>query len=90
MQDIEFDDGSHVLLRKLEREYDPTSRMAAAQIVEETRERGELITGLLFVDTAAQDLCGREHMTKTPLAQLREEDLRISREEWAKLTAPSA
>ncbi|HEY9086138.1 MAG TPA: 2-oxoacid:ferredoxin oxidoreductase subunit beta [Candidatus Tyrphobacter sp.] len=88
-QDIEFDDGSRVILRKLEREYDPTKRLAALEVIHERRERGELVTGLLFVDTAAQDLCEREHMTETPLAHLHEEDLRISREDWAKLTAPS-
>ncbi len=90
VQDIEFDDGSHVLLRKIEREYDPKKRLGALEVIHETRERGELVTGLLFIDTAAQDLCEREHMTKTPLAQLREDDLRIGREEWTRLMAPSA
>lgn len=89
VQDIAFDDGSHVLLRKLERDYDPTSRLGALQVIHETSDRGELVTGLLFIDTAAQDLCAREHLTKTPLAQLKEGDLRISRDDWAKLTAPS-
>ncbi len=90
VQDIAFEDGSHVLLRKLERDYDPTSRLGALAVIDETRERGELVTGLLYVDTAARDLCEREQLTQTPLAHLKEDDLRISREEWARLTAPLA
>ena len=56
VQDIVLDDGSHVTLRKLEREYDPNDRIGAMTMIHETRTRGELVTGLLFIDTAARDL----------------------------------
>ena len=85
VQDVEFHDGSHVLLRKLEREYDATDRINALRVVHEARDRGELVTGLLYVDTAAGDLCLRERLTARPLAQLQEPDLRISPQDWAKL-----
>lgn len=88
VRDIEFDNGSHVLLRKLDRDYDPTRPLEALTTIHETRERGELVTGLLYVDTKAADLCKRERLISTPLAQLREDDLRISREEFAQITAP--
>jgi len=90
VQDIEFDDGSHVLLRKLQVEYDATDRVGALRMIHESRKRGELVTGLLYVDTATKDLCERERLTRTPLAQLGEEDLRISRDDWAKLMASFA
>jgi 2-oxoglutarate/2-oxoacid ferredoxin oxidoreductase subunit beta len=90
VQDIELEDGSHVLLRKLHGDYDPTRAMAALDVIHETRERGELVTGLLYVDTKETDLCEREHLVKTPLAHLREADLRMSREDFAKLTTPLA
>ncbi|MGH7738288.1 MAG: 2-oxoacid:ferredoxin oxidoreductase subunit beta [Candidatus Tyrphobacter sp.] len=89
VRDIVFDDGSHVLLRKIDRDYDPTSRLGALNVIHETRTRGELVTGLLFVDTSAQDLCARESMASAPLAGLGEEDLRISRHDWEALTAPA-
>jgi hypothetical protein len=51
----------------------------------EARERGELVTGLLFVDTSARDLCERERLAHKPLARMNEEDLRISRDDWSQL-----
>ena len=37
-------------------------------------QRGEFVTGLLYVDTREQDLCERENLGQTPLARLDEED----------------
>lgn len=85
VQDVEFQDGSHVLLRKLDTDHDVTDSIGAVRIIHETRNRGELVTGLLYVNTKAADLCTRERLPQTPLARLREDDLRISREDWAKL-----
>ncbi|MDP9016977.1 MAG: 2-oxoacid:ferredoxin oxidoreductase subunit beta [Candidatus Eremiobacteraeota bacterium] len=89
VQDIEFDDGSHVLLRKLDIDYDATDASGALKIIHETRDRGELVTGLLYVNTAATDLCSREKLPATPLAKLTETDLRIGRDDWAKLMQTS-
>ena len=85
VQDVEFPDGSHVLLRKLDTDHDVTDRIGALRVIHETRNRGELVTGLLYVNTKVADLCTRERLPQMPLTRLREEDLRISREDWAKL-----
>jgi 2-oxoglutarate ferredoxin oxidoreductase subunit beta len=85
-----LDDGSHVLLRKLDLEYDPTNDISALKTIHESRARGEFVTGLLYVETNAQDLCAREHLVKQPLAQLDEETLRIGREDWQRLMEPAA
>jgi len=85
VQEIDFDDGSKVLLRKLDLDYDATDRIGALRVMHEARARGELVTGLLYVDTAARDLCERERLPSAPLAHLREDDLRISREAWSQL-----
>lgn len=85
VQEIEFDNGDKVLLRKLERDYDPSDRIGALRVMHEARERGELVTGLLFVDTSARDLCERERLPKKPLAQMNEDELRIGREDWAQI-----
>ncbi|MBV8489246.1 MAG: 2-oxoacid:ferredoxin oxidoreductase subunit beta [Candidatus Eremiobacteraeota bacterium] len=87
VRDVELEDGSHVLLRKLDHDYDPTDSMGALRTIHEAADRGEFVTGLLYVNTHALDLCGRERMTKAPLFGLDEESLRIGREEWDKLMA---
>jgi 2-oxoglutarate ferredoxin oxidoreductase subunit beta len=85
VRDVELEDGSHILLRKLDTDYDPTDASAALGTIHDADARGEFVTGLLFVDTKQQDLCEREHLARTPLGQLDEEVLRIDRDEWQKL-----
>jgi 2-oxoglutarate ferredoxin oxidoreductase subunit beta len=87
VQEVVFDNGNRVLLRKLDRDYDPSDRIEAMRVMHEARDRGELVTGLLYVDTNARDLCERERLPQKPLAQMNEDDLRISREDWATLMA---
>ncbi|HVS45224.1 MAG TPA: 2-oxoacid:ferredoxin oxidoreductase subunit beta [Verrucomicrobiae bacterium] len=87
VQDIEFEDGSHILLRKLDVAYDATDRSGALQTIHSARERGELVTGLLYSQSKIPDLCEREKLPQRPLAQLGEEDLRMPREAWDKLMA---
>jgi 2-oxoglutarate ferredoxin oxidoreductase subunit beta len=85
VKEVVFDNGNRVLLRKLEREYDPTSRIEALRTMHEARERGELVTGLLYVDTTTHDLCQRERLPKKPLAQMNEDELRLTRQQWSDL-----
>jgi 2-oxoglutarate ferredoxin oxidoreductase subunit beta len=89
-QDIELEDGSHILLRKLDRDYDATDATRALATIHEAREKGEMVTGLLYIDTKVADLCTRENLTKKPLAQLTENDLRISRDDWSKIMSAPA
>jgi 2-oxoglutarate ferredoxin oxidoreductase subunit beta len=83
--DVELDDGSHVLLRKLEIDYDPTDRIGAMKKLHEHAATGEFVTGLLYVDTQSEDLCTREKLPHLPLARYGEETLRITRDDWASL-----
>ncbi|TAL64286.1 MAG: 2-oxoacid:ferredoxin oxidoreductase subunit beta, partial [Burkholderiaceae bacterium] len=43
-------DGTVLRLRKLHESYDPTDRLAAMNLVQTHQARGEVVTGLLFVD----------------------------------------
>jgi 2-oxoglutarate ferredoxin oxidoreductase subunit beta len=88
--EIEFESGHRVLLRKLEKAYDPTSRLEALRVMHEGRERGELVTGLLYVDTNTNDLCARERLPQKPLAHMSEDDLRLTREQFAAVMASFA
>jgi len=49
-------DGSLMRLRKLHADYDPTDRIVAMNQVMAHQARGEIVTGLLFVDPQASDL----------------------------------
>ena len=49
-------DGSVLRLRKLHADYDPTDRLAAMNHMQLHQARGEVVTGLLYVDPEATDL----------------------------------
>ncbi|MCP5228597.1 2-oxoacid:ferredoxin oxidoreductase subunit beta [Accumulibacter sp.] len=54
--DVRQHDGSVIRLRKLHADYDPTSRVSAMAYIQEHAARGEVVTGLLYVDNEAADL----------------------------------
>jgi 2-oxoglutarate ferredoxin oxidoreductase subunit beta len=76
---VQLHDGSHVVLRKLEANYDPTNRVGALARLEEALEQREFITGLIYFDDSRENLAEVEDLTDTPLSQLQEEQLRPSR-----------
>ena len=63
-------DGSVLRLRKLRADYDPGDRAAALQQVIAQQARGELLTGLLYVDREAEDLHAMLQTSQTPLNRL--------------------
>jgi len=64
---VQLHDGSQVLLRKTDEDYDPTDRAGAFAYVEEHQRRGEVVTGLLYIDA--------DRRTMHDLAGTVEEDL---------------
>jgi 2-oxoglutarate ferredoxin oxidoreductase subunit beta len=83
--DVELHDGSHILLKKLDEDHDPSDRIAAMRLLEESRERGQLLTGLLYVDEQMQDFATRERLPERPLRDLGEPELRLSREDFSRV-----
>jgi 2-oxoglutarate ferredoxin oxidoreductase subunit beta len=88
--EVELHDGSHIVLKKIAEDHDPTDRLAAIRLLEESRERGQLLTGLLYVDERMEDFATREHLPERPLRDYGEDDLRISREDFGRLMAELA
>ncbi|HEX6547910.1 MAG TPA: 2-oxoacid:ferredoxin oxidoreductase subunit beta [Candidatus Dormibacteraeota bacterium] len=82
VKDVGLFDGSHLLLKKVDADYDAGDRINAIRTIEESRERGQLLTGLLYIDESAQDFVTREGLPDTPLRDLTEDDLRIPRAEF--------
>ncbi|HWA63873.1 MAG TPA: 2-oxoacid:ferredoxin oxidoreductase subunit beta [Caulobacteraceae bacterium] len=68
-------DGSVLRLRKLAHDYDPTDRIGALTSLQEHHAKGEIVTGLLYVDPEAEDLHDYLHTVSTPLNQLGDAEL---------------
>jgi 2-oxoglutarate ferredoxin oxidoreductase subunit beta len=79
---VQLHDGPMIKLRKLGRDYDPTNKWHAIELLERARQNHEFITGLLYINTQRQTLHEVMHLTSTPLAYLPEEELRPSRERF--------
>ncbi len=81
-QDIEvtMHDGSVVVLKKLERDYDHTNRVEAMRVLEEANACNCLITGLIYIDTTQPSLTDLYNLPSTPLNRLSENRLRPPRE----------
>ena len=54
--DVAQHDGSILRLRKLHADYDPTDRNVAMNYMQQHSARGEIVTGLLYMDPLATDL----------------------------------
>ncbi len=78
--EVELHDGSTLLLKKLERDYDPTDRAAAIRLLEESRGQQVLTTGLIYYNPDFTSLQDAEGLIDRPLASLNESELRPSRE----------
>jgi 2-oxoglutarate/2-oxoacid ferredoxin oxidoreductase subunit beta len=73
--DVEQHDGTVLRLRKLDPDYEATDRLAAIDYVNRHQARGEVVTGLLFVDAEAKDLHGHLRTPVTPLNRFGEAEL---------------
>jgi 2-oxoglutarate/2-oxoacid ferredoxin oxidoreductase subunit beta len=68
--EVQQHDGTMLRLRKLHPEYDPTDRYAAMAYMQAHQARGEIVTGLLYVDPVATDLHSALNTSDRPLASL--------------------
>ncbi len=87
MKVVEMHDGSHIQLRKLEEDYDPTNRMGAIHRLLWAEEKREFITGLIYYDDERPSLAKASNLVDTPLSHLQEDVIRPSAESLADLMA---
>lgn len=83
--DVELHDGSHLRLRKLHEDYTPTSKTGAVNMLMEAHEKGEVLTGVFYINTEELDFASRLNLVNEPLATLPEDRVRPSREVFAEL-----
>jgi 2-oxoglutarate ferredoxin oxidoreductase subunit beta len=84
---VEMHDGSTLVLRKLEREYNPRDRMAALMLLEQSRTNNEMVTGLLYLNDEQPVLQDTAGLVETPIVALPPEALRPSRQSLERLQA---
>jgi 2-oxoglutarate ferredoxin oxidoreductase subunit beta len=73
--DLPQADGSVMRLRKLHADYDPTDRLAAMGLVQGLAAKGEVATGLFYVESGAADMHASLNTSATPLNRLAEAEL---------------
>jgi 2-oxoglutarate ferredoxin oxidoreductase subunit beta len=78
-REVALHDGSRIVLKKLDRDYDPTNKPEALRVLHETADRGEYATGLLYIDTKKSDFCSLLNLVDEPLASLPADRTRPSR-----------
>ncbi len=72
---VELHDGSMINLTKLAKDWDPTNRDSGLKRLAEARNSGEVLTGLVYIDTESHDLHEILGTTATPLNKLTKEQL---------------
>jgi 2-oxoglutarate ferredoxin oxidoreductase subunit beta len=68
-------DGSIIKLRKTSADYDPVDRVKALEYVAQHASKGEIITGLLYVEGEAEDLHAHLNTVAAPFNTLAEKEL---------------
>ena len=73
--DVALHDGSHLRLHKLDSDHDPENADSSLAAIRSRAARGEVATGLLYVDPSEQDLHSTLGTVARPLNGLSEEEL---------------
>jgi 2-oxoglutarate/2-oxoacid ferredoxin oxidoreductase subunit beta len=83
--DVEMHDGSSLRLRKLREDYDPTDKVKSVQMLMDSHAKGEVLTGVFYIDTQKPSFIDLLNVVDEPLGQLPESQTRPSKEVLAQL-----
>jgi 2-oxoglutarate ferredoxin oxidoreductase subunit beta len=73
-------DGSRLLLRKLEEDFDPTDAGQAILRLHEAHKRNEVLTGVFYIDTKKPNFLEMLNVVDVPLSTLPQSVTRPSKE----------
>ncbi len=76
VQEVELHDGSHLRLKKLHTDYDPTNRLMAINTIQKANTDGQFLTGLMYIDEKKKDFKTIMDTVDEPLVSLQENKLR--------------
>jgi 2-oxoglutarate/2-oxoacid ferredoxin oxidoreductase subunit beta len=80
VQEVEMHDGSKLRIKKIGRDYDPTNKFDALRAIDEAGKKGEVLTGLFYVNTSKPTFMDMLNMEDAPLATLPESKVRPPKE----------
>jgi len=80
VKEITMHDGSTLVLKKIESDYDPSDRMSAMSKLTATHNEGHVLTGIFYVDTEKPNFTDLLNLTDDPLASLNADRARPPRE----------
>lgn len=80
-------DGSRIMLKKADEDYEPRDRAQAFDYVMKHQDKGEIVTGLLYIDEGRDDMHTANKTVSTPLVELPYEKLCPGAEALEKLQA---
>ena len=84
---VELHDGSRLLLKKASSGYDATDRSRVMRYLEQQRARGEVVTGLLYINAELPEMHKIYRTSATPMKDVEFEELNPGSEALAKLQA---
>ena len=87
LREVVQHDGSVLRLRKLHEDYEPGNRITAMNYLQEHAAKGEIVTGLLYVDPDPKDLHAHLDTVDAPLNSLGERELVPGAEALERLNA---
>ena len=90
IREVTLYDGSQIILKKLERDYDPTDRWQALRMLEDAQRNNWLVTGLIYVNPNQPTIFDMYNLVDEPLNRLENERLRPSREAMDQINASFA
>ncbi len=79
-KEVMMHDGSRLLLSKLPADYDPANAMHAQRLLAESKHRGELLTGIFYVNPAGKNFIDLLNIVAEPLTTLPLERVRPGRQ----------
>ncbi len=85
LREVTLHDGSRILLKKLEEDYDPSNAVNALQRLHRATESGHMLTGLVYLRPEKKSFISLLNLTDDPLYSLPIERLRPSREALNKI-----
>ena len=79
-REVVLHDGSTVVLKKIDKDYDPQDKVQAFKLMIEAEQHDELVTGLIYIKPNVPSMFDLYNLPETPLNRSRPDQMRPPRE----------